>query len=219
MQLSTVNGTELDTQEWRDSLFLCYGLEHPDLHHYCDGCNAKFSICNALDCKRGGLATSRNNELRYGVVDLAGKAFTPSHMRNDPLIFAGCAMKRPKSKPEMTTGTTDRDNAPPPEATEQKGDLLIRNLWHNGTDSVHNMRVVNTDAKSHLENPLEKCLQEVERAKKRMYLEACLQQRRNFSPFVDLVDGFLCVDATATLKKIASCLATKWRQTYSRTCG
>ena len=28
---STVNGTELGAQEWRDALFLQYGLEPPDL--------------------------------------------------------------------------------------------------------------------------------------------------------------------------------------------
>ena len=104
-------------------------------------------------------------------------------------------MKKPKNKPARTTGTTDRGNAPPPEATEQKRYLLICHLWQNGTDSVHDMRVVNTDAKSHLEKPSEKSLQRAERGKKRMYLEACLQQRRQFSPFAALVDGFLGVAA------------------------
>ena len=51
---------------------------------------------------------------------------------------------------------------------EHKGDLLIRYLFQNGTDSVHDMRVMNTDAKSHLANTPEKCLQEAERAKKNM---------------------------------------------------
>ena len=27
----TVNGTELGDQEWRDALFLCYGIDPPDL--------------------------------------------------------------------------------------------------------------------------------------------------------------------------------------------
>ena len=55
VQPSTVNGTELGAQEWRDTAFLRYGLEPPDLSKHCDGCNAKFSICHALDCKRGVL--------------------------------------------------------------------------------------------------------------------------------------------------------------------
>ena len=52
-----------------------------------------------------------------------------------------------------------------------------------------------------------------------MYLEACLQQCRHFSPFVASVDGMLGVEATATLKRIASRLATKWWQPYSKTRG
>ena len=110
---------------------------------------------------------AHHNELQDGVVDLDGKAFNPSHVRDNPLIFAGCAVKRPKAKPDGTGGSTER-------ATEQKGDLLIRDLCQNGTDSVHDMSVVNTDAKTHAVKTPEKCLQEAGRGKKRMYLEACL---------------------------------------------
>ena len=81
------------------------------------------------------------------------------------------------------------------------------------------MRVVNIDAKSHSAKQPEKCLQEEERDKKRMYLEACIQQRRHFYPFFASVDGLLSVEATATLKRIDSRLATKWQQPYLRTCG
>ena len=81
------------------------------------------------------------------------------------------------------------------------------------------MRVNNTDALSNVRRSPEKCLQEAERGKKKMYLEACLQQRRHFSPFVASVDGLLGVEAKATLKRIASRLSTKWRQPYSKTCG
>ena len=52
-----------------------------------------------------------------------------------------------------------------------------------------------------------------------MYLVACVHQRQNFSPFVASVDGHLWVEATATLKRIASRLASKWKQPYSKTCG
>ena len=53
---------------------------------------------------------------------------------------------------------------------EQKGDLLLRDLWQNGTDSVHDMRFVNTDAKSYCEKSPEKCLEEAKKSKKKMYL-------------------------------------------------
>ena len=78
---------------------------------------------------------------------------------------------------------------------------------------------MNTDTLSYVRRSPEKCLQEAERGKKKMYLEVLLQQRRHFSPFVASVDGLLGVEATATLKRIASRLDIKWRQTYSKTCG
>ena len=81
------------------------------------------------------------------------------------------------------------------------------------------MRIVKIDATYHSAKTLEKCLQEAERVKKNMYLEACLQQRRKFLPFVSSVDELLGVEATATLKRIDSDLTTKWRQPYSRTYG
>ena len=81
-------------------------------------------------------------------------------MRNDPLIFTGRAVKRTKANTVGASGTTDQYGALPPEVTEQKGDLLIRDLCQNGRDSVNDMRVVNTDAKSQYAKTKEKCLQE-----------------------------------------------------------
>ena len=121
---------------------------------------------------------------------------------------------QPSGPRDSTTSGTS-----PPEPTEQKGDLLIWDLWANATDSVHAISVVNTDAKFYWRKTPEKCLEEAEKGKKKMYLEACLQQRWHFSPFVTSVDGLLGVEATATLKRIASRLASKWKQPYSQTCG
>ena len=172
VQPSTVNGIELGAQEWSDALFLRYGIDTPDPPTYCDGCNAKLKISHALNCKRGGLVTARQNELRDRVADLAGKAFTPSNVRNDPLIFTGRAVKRMKDNSAGDSGTTYRDGDLLPGAMEQKQELLIHDLWKNRTDSVHDMCVVNTDAKYHSAKIPENCFQEAERGKKKIYLEA-----------------------------------------------
>ena len=128
-------------------------------------------------------------------------------MRDNPLIYSGRAMKRTKA---ALAGANDNSgHTEVPEVTEQKGDLFIRDLWKQGTESVHDMRVGNTDAPTYQKTEPEKCLHEAERGKKKMYLEACLQQRWHFSSFVASVDGLLGVEATATLKRIASHLATK----------
>ena len=80
------------------------------------------------------------------------------------------------------------------------------------------MRVVNTDNKYHLAKTPEKFLQEAEQAKKNMHLEACLQKRQHLLLFVTYVYGVLCAEVWDTPKKLASHLATNWRQPSSRTC-
>ena len=116
---------------------------------------------------------ARHNKLRDGVAYQAGKAFTPSHMRNNPLIYTGRAVKRTKAAPAGANDNSGHTAAP--EVTEQKGDLLFRDLWQQGTDSAHKMCVVNTASPTYQKKEPEKCLPEAEWGKKKMYLEACLQ--------------------------------------------
>ena len=71
------------------------------------------------------------------------------------------------------------------------------------------MCVVKTDVKTHSVKTPKKFLQEAEKGKKQIYLESCLHHCRHFSPFVASVDGFLAVEATETLKRLAIFLATK----------
>ena len=61
---------------------------------------------------------ARHNELRDGVEDLAGKDFTPSHVRDNPLIYSGRSVKRTKATPAGASGKKDQAGAPPPEVTE-----------------------------------------------------------------------------------------------------
>ena len=93
--------------------------------------------------------------------------------------------------------------APPTEEGEEKENLLIRGLWTQGTDSIHNMRVVNTDAVSYQYKTPEKCLETADHEKKRKYLNTCLNERRHFTPFFASMDSLLGVKAEATLKRIA----------------
>jgi hypothetical protein len=71
---STVNRTELSTQEFRDALFMRYGIAPPDLPDSCDGCEAQFTLQHALGCKKCGLIIFCHNEIQDELVHLAGKA-------------------------------------------------------------------------------------------------------------------------------------------------
>ena len=93
------SGTELGAQEWRNSLFLSYGIDPPDLPSHCDGCGSALSIFHALEFSKGGLIVVHHNELRDGLANLSGKAFTPAHMRDDPKFFTGHAVRGGRAKP------------------------------------------------------------------------------------------------------------------------
>ena len=99
-------------------------------------------------------------------------------------------------------------------ATEHKGKTLIHDLCQNSTDSVHDMSYT----KSHLAKTQENCLQEADQEKKKMCLEACLQQCQHFPFFVTYFVGLLGVEAVAALKSIVSRLTTNCQQPYFMTC-
>ena len=104
------------------------------------------SICNDLDCKKGVLRTTRHNGLRDGVSELLGKAFNPSHVCDYPLIHPGRVVREGKTQP---AGSPQNNSSVATENSDQKGDLLIRNLWKRGADIIHKMRVVNNETLYH----------------------------------------------------------------------
>ena len=115
------------------------------------------------------------------------KGLHPAHVCDNVKIFTGCAVHRWKAKGEVAVkgkaAKKDKE-ALPLEERENKGDLFIRDLWTQGADRIHNMRVVNTDAVSYQSNTLKKCLETNKRKKKRKYLNTCLNKSRHFTPFV-----------------------------------
>ena len=118
---STVNGTDLEVQEWRESLFLRYSIDPPDLPDHYNSCGAAFSICHALECKKGSLIMARHNEICDGVADLSRKAFTPTHVCDDPKIFTDRSVCGRNYKAKVK-------GAPPKDEGGLKGGILIPNL-------------------------------------------------------------------------------------------
>ena len=213
---STVNGTELSAQEFRDALLLRNARCPPDLPTECDGCQQTFSVRHALECKKGGLVISRHNEIRDELSDLAIKAFTNSAVRDEPKIHPSRASE-PKSDQKSQENSVKRlyrNNA-----NEDRGDILIRGLWANGTDCIIDVRITDVDAKSQRSRPSHKVLDAHEKEKKKKYLGACLEQRRHFSPFVVSTDGLIGKESRTLLNTLSAALALKWEKPYSEICG
>jgi hypothetical protein len=93
---------------------------------------------------------------------------------------------------------------------------LVRGLWARGTDCIIDVRITDVDAKSQRSKDPLKVLEAHEREKKKKYLEACLEQRRHFSPFVASTDGLLGKESRTLLKKLSALLAEKWEKPSSQ---
>ena len=216
----TVNGTELSPQEFRDNLLLRQGRAPGDLPKHCDGCGATFTMTHALDCKVGGLIHQRHDEIKFELMEWASKALTPSAVRVEPLIHTDSTpdegtKTNGKSKPEAKTNHHCNHSA----NDGQRGDVLVRGLFQRGTECIIDVRVTDLDSISQRSTDPDKVLRKHEKQKKSKYLQACLEQRRTFCPFVVSTDGVLGFEANCLMKRIAAKLAVKWKLPYSQLCG
>jgi hypothetical protein len=142
-----------------------------------------------------------HNKIQDELVHIAGKALTPSAVRDKPLI---CPCRNvEKVNPCPATQTNAK-----PASKEDRGDILLRGFWARGTNCIVDFRVTNTDAKSYGHHDPAKVIATQEREKKRKYLEPCLKQRRHFTPFVCSTNGLLGPEAeTFASNSQQSCLA------------
>ena len=223
-----INGLSLSKGEFRDGLSLRYGLEIKDLPKKCDGCNAKFSVNHALSCKKGGLVVNRHNEVKDEVAYLAALATSPGKVRDKPNIH----ISRTSSEANLPGHASTKGTSPSPSYNNnsntntdeqqrffERGDILIHGLFEKQTSCILDVRVTDSDCPSNLLASPEKVLARHEREKKKKYLEACLEERRHFSPYVCDCYGLLGEEAKAVNKKLAAKLASKWKAPYSATCG
>ena len=158
----------------------------------------------------------RHDEIKEVLRDIASQAFKPSAVRDEPRINPCRTAEQKKAQEQLNTPVTRNLHK---NDGEKRGDVSIRGLWTRGTDCIIDVRVTDTDAKSNLSKDPAKVLEAHEREKKKKYLEACLAQRRHFTPFVVSADGLLGKEAKTLLKKLSTLLAAKWGKLYSEVCG
>jgi hypothetical protein len=103
-----------------------------------------------------------------------------------------------------------------PDKSDERGDLLVGEFWDNCTDTIFDIRVTNLDGETNKDKALETVLKQHEKEKKDMYLQACIKQRRHFSPFVVSTDGVFAEEAKRVLQRLAAILAKKWGKPYSQ---
>jgi hypothetical protein len=208
--LASLN-TALSAQAFRDNLCDRYGLEPFDLPTICDGCGQPTCLQHAKCCKKGGLILLRHNDLRDELADIARIACSPSCIRSEPEIYPSLTTSNISTHPNSIVPTD------PHLGSNARGDLYIHGFFDRGIGCIIDIRVVSLDAPSHISTDSHKVLQQNEIAKKAKYLDACLQQRKHFAPFVISTDGLLGTEAKQILQRLANRLADKWSQPYSVT--
>ena len=200
------NESHLSAGEFRDGLFVRYGLHPSRLQGRCDGCGAKTNLKHAMSCAKGGLIIGRHNEIRDEVGNLLIKAFSSSSVRGEPIIQHGLGV-------EVESG--DEDLSP----SNERGDILVRGLLERGMESVIDVRVVNAEASSYCRRDIESVLEGAENQKKKKYHNMCMANRKSFIPFVCSSDGVIGDEGQRILKIISKRLARKWKRSFSETCG
>ena len=209
VHLYAVNITDMGDQEWQNFLFICYCIYPPDLPSYWDGCNSALSIYNALDCKKGSLIINHINKLCDGVVELAGKDFTPSHVHNAPSFIhvMQCGRKRPipwghfsTIHPWMWRIWSRRETFWPATSGREGGEVFTTCVQWNLIPS-----------------PTGTSLRRSVSIWRRIRRSTCSIVTINTNtpprpPFVLLKEGILGMEAEDTFKHTARRLARKWKQ-------
>ena len=84
---------------------------------------------------------------------------------------------------------------------------------------MFDIRTVKIDVGSYLPMMPEKALAKVERENKDLYLQACLERRRTFTPMVYSAYGIPGAEALAAQKRLAALLCYKLKREYSEMYG
>ena len=85
-----------------------------------------------------------------------------------------------------------------------------------GRTTIFDMRITDTDARSHRKKEFAKVLEQHKKEKKDKYLQNCLEMRKDFTPMVYSVDGIAAREAQNAEKRLATHLASKWNREYSQ---
>ena len=71
---------------------------------------------------------------------------------------------------------------------ESRADVSTHGFWNQDTTAIFDIQIVNFDVGSYLCMTSEKALVKVEKKKKDLYLQACLERRSTFTPIVFSAD-------------------------------
>ena len=100
--------------------------------------------------------------------------------------------------------------------SEERGDASCYAFWQRGRDCIFDVRITDTEARSHQNKDPKKVLAQQEKEKKGKYLNTCHELRKDFTPLVYSVDGMAGREAKNAERRLAHHLAAKWARPQSQ---
>ena len=186
---------------FRDAIVLRYGWLPLDCPAQC-ACGSSFSVQHALSCPKGGFPTLRHNKVR----DLTAKVMM--EVCHDVCV-------EPHLQPvtgEVLAGTSSisTDGA--------RLDVPANGFWGGRHEQAFfDIRVINPLAKSN-NQPISSCYRKHENEIKRGYEQRVREiEHSSFTPLVFSLTGGMGKASTVFYKRLASLIAVKRKQPYSRT--
>ena len=195
------HGFALHKGAFRDALCLRYGWRPSHLPSNCT-CGKQLTVEHALSCSRGGFPSIRHNEVRDITADLLSQVC--HNVGTEPSL-------QPVMDEQFTYRSAIREGG-------ARLDVAAESFW--STDwqrAFFDVRVFNPFAQSHRSTSLSQCYKKHEQEKKRAYDErVCEVEHGTFSPLVFSTSGGMGATANVVYKRLASMLAEKQDQPYSR---
>ena len=210
----------------------------------CNGCGKRFLIEHSLSFPKGGLVLARHDDAAKECGALGAWALVPSAFTYEPNINSMAVQgERTGVGSRQESGTADGGTETVEESlggniqTVNRADVLARSLvqvevpaesradvcshgfWKRGTTETFDIRIFSLDIGSDLRMTLEKALAKAEKEKKDLYLQACLERRRTFTPMVYSTDGIPGAEALSAQKRLATLLIYKLKWEYSEISG
>ena len=189
----------LNKEEFRDALCLRYNLPLKNLPSKCP-CGEKFTVCHAMNCKKGGFIVKRHDNLRDFLTVCLDK--TCNDVEKEPRLI-------PISNEAFDLKSANVSD-------EARLDIKARGFWRKGETAFFDIRVthVNSESSKNLETSKQFHLHE--EAKKREYLQRVLNvEHGSFTPLVFGTNGGVGSECERFLVRLAYELSEKTNERYS----
>jgi hypothetical protein len=193
----------LSKSEFTDAILMRYRLPLTGLPSTCI-CGQSFSVDHLQCCHVGGFVNMRHDNVRDILANSMREVLRD--VETEPRL-------KPLSGEVFVSPSTIMDS-------DARSDIRARGFWTNQQEAFFDVRIFYPNATSYLSRNICSLYQSFENQKKTVYNERILNvDRGTFTPMIFSSAGGMGLEAKRAIKKLASMLAEKRKESYSHTLG